>query len=299
MLKPSLLASLVASLFAMTAVAEETPTKRMVMTWVAPYAVDKCRNRLNESFGGVGMKDGLTHLALQFWAPTKTGEVERPTKYGAISDATVSTFRDWGNSHGVRVMLCIFNGVDAWDWPLARAAFADHRKEFVDALVAETERLALDGVDVDLEGNGSLDSAKDAFVQFVRELSDRLHAAGKQITVDSFSYKWNAPNQTWWADLLPLVDGLTTMGYDEIGANASDWRSYTAQKAAAGAHASKLLIGMPGDKAQWQKTKADEHLAWVIRDQTVGLSIWDAQLEAPVWRTRSVWEGIAKLRVTK
>jgi hypothetical protein len=168
-----------------------------------------------------------------------------------------------------------------------------------EALVAETERLALDGVDVDLEGNGSLDSSKDAFVQFVRELSGHLHAAGKQITVDSFSYQWNAPNQTWWTELLPLVNGLTTMGYNEIGANASDWRSYAAQKAAAGAHASKLLIGMPGDKAQWQGTEAAEHLAWVARDQAVGLAIWDAQLEAPAWRTQSVWESIAKIRAGK
>lgn len=296
MLKPSLLVPLVASVFATTSVGEEAPKKRMIMTWVPPYAVDKCHARLNESFDGVGMKEGLTHLALQFWAPTKKGGVERTAKYGAISDATVSAFRDWAHAHGVRVMLCVFNGVDTWDWPLACAAFADQRKEFVAALVAETERLALDGVDVDLEGNGSLDSSKDAFVQFVHDLSDRLHAAGKQITVDTFSYKRNAPNQTWWAELLPLVDGLTTMGYDEIGANASDWRGYAAQKAAAGAHASKLLIGMPGDKAQWQDTAAGAHLEWVTRDQAVGLAIWDAQLEAQAWRTRRIWEDIAKIR---
>jgi hypothetical protein len=138
MLKPSLLVPLLASLFASIAVGEESPAKRLVMTWVPPYAVDKCQARLNESFDGVGMKDGLTHLALQFWTPTKSGGVELVAKYGAIGAATVSAFRDWAHAHGVRVMLCVFNGVNSWDWPLAQAAFADHRKEFVDTLVAET-----------------------------------------------------------------------------------------------------------------------------------------------------------------
>jgi hypothetical protein len=122
MLKPSSLIPLLANLVAITAMAEEPPTKRLVMTWVPPYAAAKCQARLNESFDGAGMKDGLTHLALQFWAPTITGGVERTAKYGVISDATASAFRDWAHAHGVRVMLCVFNGVDAWDWPLAQAA---------------------------------------------------------------------------------------------------------------------------------------------------------------------------------
>ena len=46
------------------------PTQRLVMTWVAPYAVTASKARLNESFDGIGMKDGLTDLALQFWEPT-------------------------------------------------------------------------------------------------------------------------------------------------------------------------------------------------------------------------------------
>src|SRR5438876_751179 len=45
--------------------------KRPVMTWVPPYAVSRCNTRLTESFGGVGMKDVLTHLGLQFWKPMR------------------------------------------------------------------------------------------------------------------------------------------------------------------------------------------------------------------------------------
>jgi len=265
----------------------------MIMTWVPPYAIEKCRARLEENFDNVGPKDGLTHLALQFWVPTRSGGVEKTPKFGEISDATILHFRDWAHAHRIRVMLCVYNGVDSWDWSLAQAGFADHREKFVGGLVAEMQRLDLDGIDVDLEGNGQFESSKGAFVDFVRELSGKLRALGKQLTVDSFSYQWNAPNQNWWPELFPLVDGLNTMGYDEIGVNAEDWRAYAAQKAAAGANASKLMIGFPGDKTDWHGHTVAEHLAWIVRDPEVGVAIWDAQFGAPYWRASVPWKALA------
>jgi hypothetical protein len=270
--------------------------KRMVMTWVQPYGVAKAKVRLNESFDGAGMKDGLTHLALQFWAPTKDGGVERVKKYGEISDAAIAELRDWGHAHDVRVMLCVYNGVQSWDWPLARAAFADHPSDFAAALVSEADRLGLDGVDIDLEGMGSLQADKAAFVKFVRDLSTRLHAKGKDLTVDSFAYIWNAPNQGWWKDLLPLVDGLTSMGYEETGAHAAAWRAYSAQQEAAGTEAGKLLIGMPTSKDRWQGNQALEQLRWVSEEGKVGAALWDAQLRGSAWRTRDAWTTLKQIR---
>ncbi len=269
-----------------------------VMAWVPPYGVAKAKARLAESFGGVGMADGLTHLALQFWAPTKAGGIERVSKYGELSDATIAELRTTANARGVRVMLCVYNGVDQWDWPLARAAFIDHRDKFAAALIAEAKRLDLDGIDVDFEGNGSLDADKAPFVLFVKTLAERVHAAGLELTVDSFSYIWNAPNQTWWKDLLPLVDGLTTMGYVETGASAKAWRAFAAQKAAAGEHGAKLMIGLPTDKADWQGGKALAHLRW-LRDNGVGAALWDAQLDSAAWRTRDVWTTLREVHTPR
>jgi hypothetical protein len=269
-------------------------SKRIVMTWVPPYAVEKCAARLRENFGDRGMKDGLTHLGLQFWTPTLSGGVERPHK--TTNDATVKELRDWAHSQGIRVMLCVYNGGKIWDWPLARAGFAGHPKEFADNLIAEMERLGLDGVDLDLEGNGDFEKDKEAYVRFVGELSRRLRQQGKQLTVDSFSYKWNAPNQGWWKDLLPLVDGLTTMGYEEIGAHASEWRAYEAQCAASGPDAAKLMIGMPTDKSRWQGGEALDHLKWVREEGRVGVALWDAQLPSPAWRTKEMWAILGSIR---
>lgn len=278
--------------------AAPSPAQPRVMTWVPPYGVGKAKARLAESFDRAGMTDGLTHLALQFWAPTKTGGVERVSKYGELSDATIAELRAIAKAHGIRTMLCVYNGVEKWDWALARAAFADHRDEFADALIAETKRLQLDGIDIDLEGSGSFDADKQPFIEFMQVLSQRARTAGLELTVDTFCYIWNAPNQSWWPELFPLVDRLTTMGYEETGATAKEWRAFAAQKKAAGEHTAKLMIGLPSNKAEWQGDKALTHLRW-LRDNGVGASLWDAQLESPAWRSREVWETLREIRTKR
>lgn len=280
------------------AFAEFPEYTRPVMTWVPPYGIAKAKGRLGESFGGGRMHEAVTHLGLQFWAPTKAGGIERVSKYGPIDDATILAFRQWGNASGVRVMLCVYNGVERWDWALARAAFADHREAFVAALVAEAKRLDLDGIDIDLEGNGSFDADRDAFLRFATDLAARCKAADLALTVDSFAYVWNAPNQTWWKPLLPLVDALTTMGYEETGAKADGWRAFAAQKKAAGEYAGKLMIGMPTNEAAWQGSKAGEHLR-ALSELGVGAALWDAQFESPAWRTKETWSALKAIRGTR
>jgi hypothetical protein len=272
------------------------PWKRTVMTWVAPYAVGKSKARLLESFDGFGMKDALTHLGLQFWVPTKDGGIARAGRTNETSDDAIIELRDWGRTHGVRVLLCIYNGVRSWDWPLARAGFAENPQKFTDALLAEVNRLQLDGVDVDLEGNGSYDADKGAFVAFIQKLSARLRAGGRHLTVDTFSYQWNAPNQTWWEELLPHVDGLTTMGYTEIGSTAPEWRGYAFQKAAAGKYAPKLMMGLPSGRNEWRGNSVMEHLQWLKEDGEVGVAFWDAQVSADAWRKPELWKALGEIR---
>ena len=266
------------------------------MTWVPPYATAACQARLKQSFDGIGMKDGLTHLGLQFWQPTAEGGLRLVDDFDAVDDSTVSAFRKWGDAHDVRVMLCVYNATSkGWNWELAMSAFESHRERLIESLVNETLRLKLDGVDIDFEGKGNLAADKKSFVRFIRELSEALKAKGKELTVDSFAYKWHAPNQGWWPDLLPYVDGLHVMGYSETGAGAAAWRSYDFIRKAGGAHASKLLIGMPGNAATWQGKRVGKHIEWISHDSELGLAIWDAQLRDPAWRRHEIWEKIAKI----
>jgi spore germination protein YaaH len=267
------------------------------MTWVPPYAVTTCQARLSETYGGAGMADALTHLALQFWVPTRQGGLARAGRTNATTDAAIAALKDWGRTNGVRVLLCVFNGGgESWDWSLAQAGFAEHADGFIEALLAEVKRHDLDGVDLDLEGKSEFQEDRERFVAFVRRLSDRLHREGYQLTVDSFAYKWNVPNHSWWPDLLPHVDGLTTMGYAQTGFDAPKWRGYAFQKAAAGDHAHKLMIGLPSHRDEWQGRALMEHLEWLRDSGCVGVSFWDAQLRAPAWRQPEVWRTLRHIR---
>lgn len=273
----------------------DTPAspRRTVMTWVPPYAVSACRTRLEERYEGIGPQDVVTHLGLQFWVPTRDGVIARTGAEADTGDASVKRFRDWGRARGIRVLLCIYNGAQGWDWELGKAAFGAHPEAFATALAGEVERLDLDGVDLDIEGNGKLDADREAYLRFARQLSARLREHRRVLTIDSFSYIWNAPNQSWWMALFPLADAITTMGYDEIGAQAPEWRSFDAQKRAAGIHASKLLLGLPAHLAEWRGTALDGHLAWFQKNPEVGVAIWDAQFGSEAWRKAAVWRVLA------
>jgi hypothetical protein len=267
------------------------------MTWVPPYATSNCLDRLNESFDGVGMKNGLTHLGLQFWRPSEKGQIKLVNDFKPIDDATIIQFRKWGKTNNVRVLLCVYNGYkNGWNWELAKSSFDMYRKQFISALVSETVRLQLDGVDIDFEGKGTRDEDKKFFFDFIKELSFALKSNGKELTVDSFAYKWNAPNQGWWKMMLPHIDALHVMGYSETGSKSAGWRSYDFLKAAAGKDSSKLLIGVPSHASNWEKASVQEHLEWIAKEPSVGLAIWDAQLKDPKWRAKEIWQTISRIR---
>ena len=214
-----------------------------------------------------------------------------------LDDGAVLKFRKWGEENGVKVLLCIYNGASAdWDWNLAKAAFGTHRQKLIEALVSEVDRLGLDGVDIDFEGKGSLNEDRELYVGFIKKLSEKLRAKGKELTIDSFAYKWHAPNQRWWPELLPHIDALHVMGYEETGVGAKDWRSYDFIQKATGTHSSKLLIGMPSHVPEWLDTSAIEHIDWVAEHSPVGVAIWDAQLKDESWRTKEMWQKLKHLK---
>lgn len=274
---------------------------RIVMTWVPPYSRDVSWARLRAKYNGAGPAAALTHLGLQFWTPSPDGGLTRPTKFGTISDAEVRSYVDWAHANGVKVMLTVYNGVDGWDWALAKNAFANKRTRFVNALVAEMQRMNLDGVDVDLEG-APLDPTPDdkaTYVGFIKALSKAVRAHGKWIQLDSFHYIYNAPNQTWWPDLFRHVDAIASMGYEDLGRSAPGWQSYEAQRAASGgaANMSKLIIGVPTYMESWQGDSAILQVKWFTGAQKrVGVGLWDAQDQAAAFRAAPVWRQLEKVK---
>lgn len=270
-----------------------------VITWVAPYKIGPSKTMLNRDFGGVGMKDGLTYLALQFWVTDGPRVVQDGNAVAGGFDANVKWFKDWGKANGVKVTLCVTDFVGGWNWAEARRSIIDNRAAFVSALSAEVDRHDLDGVELDLEGvleAGPSDSA--GFVAFSKDLSAAMHAKGKVVTVASFAAQWNAPNWKWWPELMKSVDGVTSMGYEETGRSSTNGFNYADQKKHANP-AYKLMIGMPGHVGTWQGNSVGEQLDWVVADAAVGVGIWEATLPDAAWQTAAVWQKLKKIRDTK
>ncbi len=276
-----------------------------VITWVPPYSWQSCKTMLNTDFGGVKMEDGITHLALQFWGPVPTnGSIKYVThEWQTPNDATVAEFTSWASGKNVKVLLCLYNNDGTWNWNLVKPIIDDpsKRTNLVNTLVSEVQRLGLDGVEVDLEYPGGTNSDKPNFMAFMTELSNSLRAIGKELTIATFAYIWNFPNSDCWNELAAITDGITSMGYEEIGRNASGWASYSTQKTLVN-DPSKLMLGIPTYVGSWQGSTAEQQVDWVVADGEVGIGIWDCSLAdgngtpMPGWRTASIWNKLKQIK---
>ncbi len=268
-----------------------------VISWVPPYSVADCKTKVQRDFGGgIGMKDGLTYLALQWWVTDGPSIKQWGDVAGGGFDDNVKFFRDWGKANGVKVSLCVVNHVGGWNWNEARRSFVDNRPAFVKSLVDEVDRLGLDGVELDLEGP-TTPSANDSvqYIQLVRDLGAALNPVGKTVTVASFAAQYNAPNWKWWPELMKTAAAVTSMGYDEAGMNSPAGWKYSEQKKRA-TQPWKLMIGMFGNSASWQGNTAAQHLDYVLADGQMGLGIWDAALGEAGWESADTWKKIGKIR---
>ncbi len=270
-----------------------------VITWVAPYRVAESKAMLQRDFGGVGMKDGLTWLALQFWVTSGPNLTQDGSVAGANFDNTVKWFRDWGHANGIKVTLCVTDFVGDWNWPEARRSFLDNRAAFVKTLLAETERLELDGIELDLEGVGDPTAADMVgYNAFAADLAAGLHPKGKTLTAASYPAQWNAPNWKMWPDLMKVADGVTSMGYEQTGKASNNGFNYADQKKHA-VPPERLMIGMPGYHGTWEGNSALEQLDWVYQDGVVGVGIWDASLADAAWQSAAVWNKLKAIKAQK
>jgi hypothetical protein len=293
-----------------------------VMGWVPAYGIEPSLQAL-EALPAMG--HALTRIGLQFWNPAPDGRslVLAPvdTTGRPVSAADIERLQRWARAHRVQTFLTVYNNsqvINRWDWPLARRAFADHRDEFVAAIVATAEAWHFEGVDVDLEGEGDFEADRAAFASFIRALSTALKAHGKRLTVDSFHSPCdNAPNMRWWADWRGQVDAIHTMGYADLYEGSTQtftpegkpvcengaalfrysWQlQYGLQ---AGYRREQIVMGMPTWVDTWGSggfgPSAADHLR-EVRALGAGVALWDLQLQAPGWTRASTWEAVQGVR---
>lgn len=292
-----------------------------VIGWVPAYGIDASLQAMNSN---ADIAKGLTRIGLQLWNPSKDGKsiVFAPVDdHGKlVTDSQVRTLVAWAKQRRIQVVLTVYNNsqvMKKWDWELARNAFAKQPRAFSRALLKEMQKYDLDGIDLDLEGEGALDQDRPAYARFVALLSKELKKRGKLLTVDSFhSPCINAPNMSWWADWRGQVDAIHSMGYQDLyeGSTASftpeggtvcengaamfkySWQLQYGIKA--GYRPDQIVMGMPTWLDQWGEGGVGASVLNHVQEAKqlgVGIALWDLQLEGKAWRQSETWRAIRNL----
>jgi hypothetical protein len=260
-----------------------------VLTWVPSYRISESKQRLSAMYGNLSAADGLSRVALQFWV-TNGGSVN----LSGVNEADVTWFHDWARQHGVQILLCVTNFVGTdWNWGEAQRSFKDNGPAVAASIVSEIAKRDFDGVDIDFEGIVE-PTAEDqtAYTQLAKNLAAALHPLGKVVTIDSFYAQYNAPNWNWWPDLLPVVDGITSMGYEKSGLSA-DYQALTDH---AMPSPEKLTLGVPSTQDTWLGNTVNEQLAWIIKQGQIGVGIWDASFHTAGWQTQDTWAQLKAIK---
>lgn len=296
-----------------------------VMSWIPPYNLQPSREVLRLEPGGVPLQSWLTRIGLQFWQPTRDGGLAFVKHRDPVSDALVAEFRDAAHRKGIKVLLTVYNhDGKEWSWDLAKAGFKTHRRKFIQALVKEMDRQKLDGIDLDLEGNGYMEEDRQAFALFVKELSVAVRARKRLLTVDTFhSPCANAPHMGWWEDWKGQVDAIHVMGYGDLAEGSTEtfipegktdpcaggaplfkfsWQVDYARKA--GWKADQIYLGVPSWSYRWGKGAAEKDLPGHLADlkaSGAALCIWDLPAiygkgKAEGWASAEAWQSLRTFR---
>jgi hypothetical protein len=318
----SVLPTIVTSLAAASAQAQPGGNGPQVMGWVPAYGIEASMKALAAT---PAIGQSMTRLGLQFWNPSVDGRGVAFAPVDAtgrpVTAADVRQLQRWARSHGVQPLLTVYNNsqvVNRWDWQRARRAFVDHPDEFSAALVAAVDKWDLDGVDLDLEGEGDFSADRPAYAAFVHQLATALKAKGKILTIDSFHSPCdNAPNMRWWSDWAGDVATIHSMGYEDLyeGSKATftpegkpvceggaalfrySWQLEYGMKA--GYRRDQIVMGMPTWVDAWGSggigPNVVDHLR-EVRALGAGVGLWDMQLAAPGWSKPATWDAVQALR---
>lgn len=130
---------------------------------------------------------------------------------GDIKNIADKGYVDWAHSQGYQVWALI---TDNFNSEISRSVLTNDetRAYVIKQLLAYCSMYELDGINLDFESVPS-DCAQ-YWLQFVRELTPRLHQEGIVVSVDCFVPKpWTS--QYMRKELAEVVDYIIVMGYDE------------------------------------------------------------------------------------
>lgn len=291
---------------------------REVLGWIPAYRLEAAKTSLKMNCGAFSPKDGLSAIALQFWLPTKSGQIVLDTGEGATKKG-VEELKQIADSFAMKTLLCVYNYFNKkWDWDtLAISAFKTSKTAFAKAIVDEVKAYNLDGVDLDLESEDDRPKDRKAFADFVKELYPQLHAIGKTLSVATYNTPcFNAPNMAWWKDWKGYVDNVHTMNYTEGYEYCEKTEPYCTEDPSqdnmkvykysytvtyglnSGVDTAAISIGVM-TTSSWGTPAQDAtyHLQSILDLPAVpGVCIWQVASLSGTWATSALWEKMAAIK---
>ncbi|MGE5677849.1 MAG: S-layer homology domain-containing protein [Pseudomonadota bacterium] len=179
---------------------------------------------------------------------------------GGISERGSLSYSNWAHNNGYEVWALVDNKFDS---KLTSDFLNDSnaRRSFIDSLISYSKKYKLDGINVDFENMYTRD--KNAFTQFVKELSLKTKANGLVLSVDVSVI---VANSNWSeafdrAALSKLVDYVALMAYDQhwdgspvSGSVAQlSWVEQCVKRVLLEVPREKLLLGVPFYTRIWKE----------------------------------------------
>jgi uncharacterized repeat protein (TIGR02543 family) len=274
-----------------------------VAVWVPWYDGAGTYSNLVSPHGGVNPKDALTTVCLQFW----------DVQGGSLNNGFDPTqFVTWAHQNNIKALLTVFNGTASWDWGVAYQAFGN-ATAFSNELIDEMNAYNLDGIDIDLEGNGLTDpnEYREEFKTFIETLSGKLKPLGKQLTVCIFAdapdtKNNNAPSTDWIGDWAGKADYIHVMLYEEggdeslpgsVGDDNQYYYSFQQEEGLkAGYSASQISMGLPAwDAGSWNQNWSTHFEQLFAINASV--CIWDSKFSNGDWANSSqLWNDLKKFK---
>lgn len=150
-----------------------------------------------------------------------------------------------------------------------------HRKNLIDSLLEEADRVGLDGINVDLEAVGEVNGPH--FLQFIREISAACRREGLVLSVDNYS---PMPHTAFYdrEQQAEIVDYVVVMAYDEnysgdttAGSTSSlGWVHQSAERTLREVPKEKLIVGLPTYTRLWKGVDGAD-----LKSEGIGMAACD------------------------
>ncbi len=199
-------------------------------------------------------------------APIEGLDVICPTWYtikdgsGSIESFAKATYTEWAHSQGYVVWPVITNSFSS---SVSAGIFSSEATmdKIIDALVKDCIAKGVDGINIDFEGIGENDG--DNYVKFVRKLTEKFHAQGLAVSVDTFvPAPYNGKYHL--KEMADICDYVIMMAYDEHNLSSAEagsvsslpWVETYLQTASDMIDMDKLILGCVFYTRVWE-VKAD------------------------------------------